>query len=101
MRFDAWAARPGLAWMLAVGRRNMAIIGALEILGAIGLIAPAATRIVPWLTPLAAACLALLMAFAFVFHLRRSGEVPNAVFNTALGVIAAVVAYGRFAVSPI
>lgn len=101
MQFEASAARPRMAWMGAVGRRNMAVIGVLEILGAIGLIAPAATGILPWLTPLAAACLAALMAFALVFHVRRTGEVPNAVFNTALGVIAALVAYGRFVVAPI
>src|SRR5438876_577769 len=43
-----------LPWMAAVGRRGMAVIGILEILGAIGLIAPAVTGVLVWLTPFAA-----------------------------------------------
>src|SRR5712692_11942562 len=41
-----------LPWMAAVGKRRMAIIGILEILGGIGLIVPAVTGILVWLTPL-------------------------------------------------
>lgn len=84
-------------WMAAVGRHRMAVIGTLEILGAIGLLAPGATGVLVWLTPLAAALIALLMAFATVFHWRR-GE--RFVGNVFLLVAAAVVAYGRVAVSP-
>ena len=86
-----------LPWMAAVGRRGMAVIGILEILGAIGLIAPAVTGVLVWLTPFAAAMIALLMAFAIVFHWRR-GE--RFVGNVFLLVAAAVVAYGRVAISP-
>ena len=56
-------------WMAAVGRDRMRIIGGLEVLGAIGLILPAALHILPWLATLAAACLAVLMGFAAVFTL--------------------------------
>jgi uncharacterized membrane protein len=56
--FDNWSKQPRQEWMLAVGKDRMRIIGILEILGAIGLIVPAATKILPWLTPLAAALLA-------------------------------------------
>ena len=99
-RFDAFVARPGTAWGADVGRRNMFVIGILEILGAIGLIVPAATGILPWLTPLAAALLALLMVFAIVFHARRGHEVPNIAFNAILGVLAAIIAYGRSVLEP-
>jgi uncharacterized membrane protein YjjB (DUF3815 family) len=44
--------------------------------------------------------LALLMAFAIVFHLTRR-EYPNALFNAILGVLVAVIAYGRVVVSPL
>jgi DoxX-like protein/transposase IS481 family protein len=76
-------------------------IGALELLAAIGLIVPAATGILPWLTPVAASCLAILMALAAVFHLRRPGEGQNIVLNAILGAIALLVAYGRFVVEPL
>lgn len=99
--FESWSARLGMGWLNAVGRDRMRIIAALEGLGAVGLILPAATRILPWLTPVAAACLALLMAFAIVFHLRRPGEMRNIVLNVVLGTIAALVAYGRFVVAPL
>lgn len=99
--YDRGVARPRMGWMAAVGRDNMRIIGFLEILGAIGLVVPAATGILPWLTPAAAAALAVLMLFAAVLHARRPGEVPNIVINAVLGVIAALVAYGRFVVAPL
>jgi uncharacterized membrane protein YphA (DoxX/SURF4 family) len=90
----------GTQWMAAVGKQNMRIIGLLELLGAVGLILPAVTGILPWLTPLAAAMLALLMAFAIVFHARRPGEVSNIAFNAILGVVAVIVAVGRFLIEP-
>jgi uncharacterized membrane protein len=87
-----------LPWMAAVGRPRMAVIGTLEILGAIGLIAPAVTGVLVWLTPLAAAMIALLMVFATVFHWRRRERFVGNVF---LLVVAAFVAYGRVAISPL
>jgi hypothetical protein len=62
---------------------------------------PAATGILPWLTPLAAAMLALVMVLAIAFHARRPGEAPNIVINAVLGVVALVVAYGRFVLQPL
>ena len=99
--FDDWSKRQGFGWMSALGRDRMRILALLETLGAIGLILPAATGILPWLTPVAAACLALLMALAVVYHLRRPVEGPNVVLNVVLGVLAALVAYGRFVVAPL
>lgn len=75
-------------------------IGAAEVLAAIGLIAPAATRILPWLTPLAAAGLVIVMVSATGLHLVR-GEFSSAVSTTVLLVIAAAVAYLRWKVRPI
>ena len=91
----------GMEWMQAVPKRLLTTIGVLEILGAIGLIVPAATKILPILTPVAAASLAVLMLFAAIFHARRPGEMQNLVFNVVLGALAAFVAYGRFVLEPI
>jgi len=46
-------------------------IGVSELAGALGLILPAATRIRPGLTPLAALGLSTIMALAMLFHLVR------------------------------
>ena len=51
--------------------------------------------------PVAASALALLMVFAIVFHARRSGEGANITFNVALGVVALVIAVGRFTIEPL
>lgn len=92
--------RERVPWMWAVPREALAVIGLLEILAAIGLVLPAMTRIQPFLTPLAALCLAVLMVFAIVFHVRR-GEMPNIVLNAILGLLAAFVAWGRFIAFPL
>ena len=89
-----------MAWMLAVPKPLMTTIGVLELAGAAGLVLPPATGIATWLTPLAAALLALLMVFAAVFHLRRDGEGSNAAMNVVLGALAAFVAYGRLVLAP-
>ena len=89
-----------MAWMLAVPKPLMTTIGVLEILGAIALIVPWAIGVLPWLTPLAAIAVVVLMVFAAVFHARRSGEGPNIVFNAVLGVVAALIAYGRLVLEP-
>ena len=91
--------RERVPWMFAVPREAMLIIGILDILGAIGLILPAVTRIQPWLTPLAALCLAVLMVFAIIFHVTRR-EFPNIVLNVILGLLAAFIAWGRFIAAP-
>jgi uncharacterized membrane protein YphA (DoxX/SURF4 family) len=98
--YDRMATQPRMSWVTVVGRDRLRIIGVLEVLGAIGVVLPAATGVLPWLAPVAAGCLALLMAFAVALHLRRSGEVPNAVFNLVLGVLALTVAVGRSVVDP-
>ena len=98
--FEQANQRPGMGWLGDVGRERMRIIGVLEILGAIGLIVPAATGVLPWLTPLAALGLAGIMALAAIYHLRRPGEGRNVVLNVILGVIALAIAYGRLVVAP-
>ena len=78
----------------------MRAIGALEVLGAIGVVLPAWTGILPWLTPLAAGGLAVNMGGALSTHLRRK-EYPMIVVNLVLLALAAFVMYGRLVVVPL
>lgn len=70
-------------------------IGALEVLGALGLVLPTLLGVLPILTPIAAAALALVMAGAVATHLRR-GEYGGVVPPAVLGVLAVIVAILRF-----
>ncbi|MEV0381407.1 DoxX family protein [Nonomuraea sp. NPDC050643] len=88
-------AASGMGWTDDFSAGAVKGIGALEILGALGLILPALTGIAPVLTPLAATGLALIMVGAAVTHARRK-EFPMIGVNAVLLVLAAVVAWGRF-----
>jgi uncharacterized membrane protein YphA (DoxX/SURF4 family) len=83
---------------LAPGLRTF--IGVAELLAAVGLILPAATRILPWLTPLAAAGLMIIMASAAIFHLSR-GETSYAISAVVIFALVTFVAYMRWKVYPI
>jgi uncharacterized membrane protein YphA (DoxX/SURF4 family) len=87
------------AWVEDFSQRTVRIIGALEVLGAIGIVLPALMGIVPWLTPLAALGLVLTMIGAALTHLRRA-EYGAIAVNAVLLLLAAFVAYGRFFVLP-
>ncbi len=76
------------------------LIGLVEVLGAIGVILPALTGILPVLTPLAGIGLALVMAGAAITHIRR-GEYPGIAVNAVLFLMSAFVAYGRFIAAPL
>ena len=89
-----------MEWVKDVGSRGVRLIGTLEILGAIGLILPAVTGILPWLTPLAATGLVLTMIGAMITHGRR-GEYSHIGINVVLLLLALFVAYGRFVIVPI
>lgn len=69
-------------------------IGTAEILGATGLVLPAALDIAPVLVPVAAAGLVLLMAGAIITHLRRD-EARLIAVPVLLLVLAALVVWGR------
>jgi uncharacterized membrane protein len=92
-RYEQFIARPNSEWARDLGRTRVRVIGLLEIAGAVGLVVPAATGILPWLTPLAAACLAATMAGAAALNLRR-GETRAIPQNVVLGALSALVAVG-------
>jgi hypothetical protein len=68
-------------------------------LGAVGLILPAVTGILTWLTPLAAALLALMTLLAVGFHV-ACREAPNVLAGLILFALAAFVSYGRWVIAP-
>jgi DoxX-like family len=69
-------------------------IGIVEILGGLGVLLPTATGLLPWLAPLAAGGLVLMMAAAGGAHFVR-GEQSRLPINALILVVAAFVAYGR------
>jgi len=75
-------------------------LGIAEILAAVGLTLPGWTGILPWLTPLAATGLALIMGGAAVFHL-RDGERPQALLTAVIFALVAFVAVARWFVVPL
>jgi uncharacterized membrane protein len=75
--------------------RFLKFIGVAEVLGAIGVVVPWLTRIRPGLTPLAAAGLVIIMTGATVVTL-VSGQVAPALIPAVAGVLAALVARGRW-----
>jgi len=81
-------------WPKNVGSRGTRMIGAAELAGGIGTIVPAATRIAPWLTPMAALGLDLVMMSAAIYHVRRK-ELGALKMPLALGALAALVFLGR------
>lgn len=71
------------------------LAGAAEVLGALGLVLPAATRIRPVLTPVAAVGLVLTMLGATITNL-AVGVPASAVATLVLGAVAAFVGWARF-----
>jgi hypothetical protein len=89
-----------VTWTKDVPLPLVRFIGVAEILGALGLVLPALTGILPWLTIAAAIGLAIIQALAVVFHLRR-GEARVIVGNIVFLALLLFVVYGRLALAPL
>ncbi len=79
-------------------------LGALELLGGLLLVVPAALNWMPMLTPHAAAVLALETLFLAGLYARQSLKLVVAnplVWAAVMGLMATFVAYGRYALSPL
>jgi uncharacterized membrane protein YphA (DoxX/SURF4 family) len=88
-------AASGQGWAQDVDQNRIRLIGLTEILGAVGVVLPAAVHIAPILVPLAAVGLALVMVGAAVVHARRN-EPMNIAVNVVLIGLAVFLAWGRF-----
>src|SRR6266487_2151151 len=89
----------GMEYILAIQPVLRRFIGVAEIAAAMGLILPQLMGILPWLTPLAATGLVVLMVAAVIFHIPRQ-EYPNIVLNVILLALSTFVAYMRWLVVP-
>jgi putative oxidoreductase len=90
----------GMGFVLVVPELLTRFIGLAELLGAAGLILPAATRIMPRLTPLAALGLSIIQVLAIGFHISR-GEVMVLPMNLVLLALSLFVLWGRERKAPI
>ncbi len=98
--FQYEKAKAQMKWVNAVPRGLVTFVGIVEILGAVGLILPALTGILPVLTPLAAVGLVIVMLLASGFHATR-GEYQGVVANLILFALSAFVVYGRLVLVPL
>lgn len=88
----------GQAWTADFTDLQVKLIGAAEVLGALGLILPMATGIAPVLSPIAALGIAVLQAGAFVVHARRGNERQNMIGNMVFFALAGAAAVLGFLV---
>jgi len=86
---------PKMGWVEDFSDGFVKLAGGVEVLGALGLILPAALGIVPILTPIAATGLALAQTGAAIVHLRRK-EPQVILVNLVLIAVAVFIAWGRF-----
>ena len=95
MSREKLAKAPGGGWVLDFSAGFVKALGAVEILGAVGLILPALLGIAPVLVPLAAVGLATIMVGAAIVTYRRQESTHVLVDLTYLA-MAVFVAFGRF-----
>jgi len=82
-------------WVGDADPRTVRLIGTFEVLGAIGLVVPAAVGIATGLVALAAACLAVLLVGAIVVEARHHRPAPTLVLPVVSLALAVFVAVGR------
>ncbi len=90
----------GMTWINSTGVPLLRFIGVSEFLGGVGLILPAALRIMPKLTGIAAAMLTLVMVLAVATHVMES-DLAHTPPSLVLGALSAFVAWGRLKAAPI
>lgn len=83
----------GMGWVEDAAPASIKAIGALEVLGAIGLIVPLATGIAPILTPLAAVGIAIVMLGAVAVHVRRKEPVIPALPLAIVALASAILGF--------
>ena len=89
--------------LTALSRGGWRALGVLELVGAVLLVVPAALKWKPLLTPIAAAVLALETLALAVLYAQYSLDLAATnplVWAVVMGLLAAFVAYGRYALRP-
>jgi hypothetical protein len=90
-----------MAWAPTMPEWLVRFIGLAEIAGALGMILPAATRILPWLTPLAALGFTVIQILAIGLHALRGETAMTLPFNALLLALSLFVLWGRWRKAPI
>ena len=93
------ALHPTQQWLDDFSAGQAKVIGALKLLGGLGLLLPTVGDVAPGLVPVAACGLALFMSGAGATRLRRGEAVPLMSDLVFLGMFA-FLAWGRFALEP-
>lgn len=96
---DTLARAPGGGWVLDFSAGFVKALGAVEALGAAGLVLPALLDIAPTLVPMAAVGLGAIMVGAAIVEVRRR-ERAHALLNLTYLALLAFVAWGRFGPEP-
>lgn len=89
----------GVASMRALPRGLWTFLGAFGCLAGLCLVLPAATGVLPGLTPIAAVAVAAQSVLISAFYIHYGDRSPL-VYSVAMAIMAAFVAYGRFALKP-
>jgi hypothetical protein len=97
MPYEKYAAK--LGWPEDFTPGNVRFMGAVEILGGIGLVLPGLVGVAPVLVPVAASCMALYMAGAITERLRRA-EYKELLGDLLFLAAMIFIAWGRFAIEP-
>jgi uncharacterized membrane protein YphA (DoxX/SURF4 family) len=98
--FATAKAKEQLPWAKRHSDNFVRFVGAAELMGALGLLLPMLTGIMPWLTPVAALSLVLVQILAIFTEHLPAKEYKALPFNLVLLALAVFVAYGRFVVIP-
>nr|WP_243843572.1 DoxX family protein [Microbacterium endophyticum] len=83
----------GMTWVNGFPAGAVKLIGAAEVIGALGLILPLLTNIAPVLTPIAAAALAVLMVGGIIVHMRLDEPFVPTIVLAILSIISAVLGF--------
>lgn len=89
-----------MEWAKHVSAGLIHFTGFVEILGAAGLLLPAILKIKPWLTPLAAVGVTIVMVLALALNV-SVGDTKPVMPIMIITAIALYVAWGRFKMAPI
>jgi uncharacterized membrane protein len=84
-----------MAWSEPWSRSQLRALGAVELLGGLGLILPRALNVAPMLTPVAAVGCAIVMTGAVTTHIRMK-DFKGVGMPAVLLILAIIVAAGRF-----
>ena len=90
----------GVAAMRALPRGLWKFLGAVGCVAGLGLIVPGVTQLLPFVTPMAAAIVAVqsLLISGFYLRFRDKAPLPYSLVMVLLGV---VICYGRFSLQPL